>query len=146
LTDEESKDELLFKQYELMVNSTLQVTAWRQTSNGFYITLNTAILAILSGIFETQDVAYLLLGVAGIAISTFWYMHIDYFAKLNGAKFDVIWKMEERFPIKAYVEEYEYFKAKKCKSATQIEKGLVCVFVIIYIIILVTSILNILTS
>ncbi len=146
MTDEEVKNDLIFKQYELMISSTLQVTAWRQTSNGFYIALNTAILAILSGIFDTQEVAYLLLGIAGIAISFFWYMHIDYFAKLNGAKFDVIWKMEERLPFKAYMEEHECFKTKKCKSATQIEKGIVYVFVLIYIIILITSIFNILAS
>jgi len=142
LTEEERKNELVFNQYELMVNSTLQVTAWRQTSNGFYIALNTAIFALLSGIIENVNIAYPLLGIAGIAISIFWYMHIDYFSKLNGAKFEVIAKMEEHLPVKAFMDEHECFKSKKCRNATQIEKGIVCVFMILYCAVLVSVVIG----
>lgn len=144
MTDEERKNELVFNQYELMVNSTLQVTAWRQTANGFYITLNTAILALLSGIFENVNIAYPLLGIAGIAISICWYKHIEYFSKLNGAKFEMIAKMEEQLPVKAFVGEHECFKSKKCRNATQIEKGIVWVFIILYCAVLVSAVIQVL--
>jgi hypothetical protein len=142
MADGTDKEEILFKQYELMVNSTQQVTTWRQTSNGFYITLNTAILAILSGLFEVPDVAHLLLGVAGIAISYFWYMHIDYFSKLNKAKFRVVGEIEEKLPVKAFIDEHKYFKAERCRNATSIEKAIVGIFIILYLLALANSIIS----
>lgn len=127
-----SEKDDIFKQYELMVNSAQQVTTWRQTTNGFYITFNTAILALLSGILGTPDVSHSLLGVVGVAVSFFWYMHIDYFAKLNKAKFRVIGKMEDELTFKMYQDEQEYFNQEQCKNATWIEKCLVCVFILLY--------------
>jgi hypothetical protein len=94
----EPSQEVLLKQYELMVNSAIQVTTWRQAANNFYLTVNMALLAIAAYLYNLSPSTGIIIGVIGIAITVLWYETIQYFKKLNKAKFIVIHKMEEQLP------------------------------------------------
>ena len=128
------KDEEAFlKQYEIMANTTQNVTLWRQNGNSFYLTLSTALLGFI--IYTSNSVGvYEKIGMAciGIVIAILWYYTIDYYRKLNNAKFDVIGIMEKKLPIKMFDLEWKTYKKDKSKDVTQIEKYLPIVFLIVY--------------
>ena len=126
----------LLTQYELMVNSATQVTTWRQTTNGFYLTVNTALLAIITYFYGSATTAgRIIIPLIGIVVSAIWHQNIDYFCKLNKAKFEVIHEIEKNLPIAMFKLEHEYYKKENTRNATQIEKGIPYLFAIAYMLV-----------
>ena len=124
----------LITQYGLMVSSANQVTTWRQTTNGFYLTVNTAFLTIITYFYGPSTIAGQIISpLIGLVISILWHQNIDYFCKLNKAKFKVIHEMEKKLPVAMFKLEHEYYKKENTMNATQIEKGIPYIFAIAYI-------------
>jgi hypothetical protein len=135
-------NEAFLKQYEIMVGTTQNVTAWRQTANTFYLTLNTAILGL---VLYTLPYSALLvklgLSVLGVLFSVLWYYSLDYYRKLNVAKFGVIYLMEKKLPIKMFKLEYKGNKKEKIigyentiiKEISKLEKILPLLFLVAYL-------------
>lgn len=125
--------EALLRQYELMVNSTTQVTNWRQTTNGFYLTVNTTLLAIVAFVYGSAPlITSITMSVMGISISILWHQSIDYYRKTNGAKFKVINEIEKYLPIKMFKLERDNFEQKRSRKATQIEQYIPIIFAVAY--------------
>ena len=135
-------NEILLRQYELMVNSACQVTAWRQTTNGFYLTVNTTLLAVATYLFGSEQLTVQVISLIGIAIAILWRQNIEYHRKLNSSKFQVIHRIEKRLPMEIFRLEHEYFKRENHNDATQIEKKIPVLFAIAYAIILLLPILR----
>ncbi len=140
------KDDALLKQYEIMVGTTQNVTTWRQTANTFYLTINTALLSLILYTAQTSITGEkIILSAIGIILAVLWFYSIDYYKKLNKAKFDVIWLMEEKLPMQMFKLEYKGDKEKdkvegyrgRVKGITVIEKYLPVVFGVAYVITLV---------
>jgi len=134
--------ETLLRQYELMVNSANQVTNWRQTTNNFYLAVNTTLLAVATYLYGSAFTTSLIVSLIGIAISFLWHQNINYFRKLNEAKFKVIHRMEKDLPVAMFHLEYEHLKTQG-SSSTQIEKNIPILFAIAYGVVLLLQLLSI---
>ena len=90
------KDDIFIKEYEILVDSTTQVTSWRQNANNFYLTVNTALVSIDSYLLSVNSHVGLIIGISGIIITILWKETIQYYGDLNKLKFNMIHKMEEK--------------------------------------------------
>jgi len=103
--------EHLFEQYKLYIESAEKISDRRQNANNYFITINTALIAILgmsfqASIFEIIIWARPLLAFVGIIICViFWYLLRSH-KQLNEGKFKVIHEIEQRLPLLLY--DYEW--------------------------------------
>ncbi len=106
--------DIIFKQYKLCVEMANHISARRATANGFYLTANTIIVTGIS-IFIESDTLYLIILplIIGVLFCISWHYLIDQYKKLNGAKFQVINKIEEMLPVKAFGVEWQLLKSGK---------------------------------
>lgn len=138
----EPAQEIVLRQYELMVNSTLQVTSWRQSTNNFFLAVNATILTIAAYLYSLSPETGIVIGMMGVAIAALWYQTIGYFKSLNKAKFSVIHEIERQLPIPMFQLEYDHFNKEKTKIATQIECGIPYLFGFAYTLIVVLNALK----
>ncbi|GAA1931425.1 RipA family octameric membrane protein [Streptantibioticus ferralitis] len=97
----------VFEQYKLCVEMADRVSARRNLSNTFFLTLNSAIVTVLTttlhDVRSPVSVWLLLPGlVIIISMCAAWYVLVRSYRQLNGAKFAVIGALEERLPAYAY--------------------------------------------
>jgi hypothetical protein len=118
--------EHLFEQYKLYIESAEKISDRRQNANNYFITINTALIAILglsfqASFFEVITWARPLLAFVGIIICViFWYLLRSY-KQLNGGKFKIIHQIEQRLPLALYDYEWDILgggKEKRKKSTT----------------------------
>lgn len=99
----------LIEQYKLACTAADNVSARRENSNRYLITLNTAIVALYG--FQATGGAnpYLLipLAIAGFTISVLSSTIIKSHRKINQAKFQVILEIEKRLPAGIYAWEWQ---------------------------------------
>ena len=156
--------------YKNAVEMADRVSSRRAGANTFFLTLNTTLAALVGivssarkpsshGSVPSFDAFGLVLtGVAGIVLALVWRALLAYYRRLNGAKFDVINKLEKQLPVQPYAEEWailhpnepdepdtklgwwqliERFKRwrrkTKHREATVIEQVVPLVFVAIYV-------------
>jgi len=139
----ESASEQLMRQYELMVNSALQVTTWRQSANNFYLAVNTALLTIAAYLYNILPNTGIIIGLIGMAITVLWYDTIRYFRALNKAKFLVIHEIEKQLPIAMFQLEDQHFSKEERKRATSIESKIPILFGIAYLVLVIALLLKI---
>ena len=133
----------LLKQYEIMVNSSIQLTTWRQWTNGFFITLSTALITVSTYLhFLSSRYELMAVGIVGIVLSALWHETIRYFKALNNAKFQVIHAMEKSLPSKPFTDEWAFYKKEKVPSSSELDRIIPIIFGGIYIIILLVAIFN----
>ena len=126
----ENQDTLL-AQWQTCVEMANAISERRDTMNNLFVTLNLAIVAAISFIWDTKTIFLL---VAGIIICIVWILFIQNFRELNKAKFEVISKIEARLPIKAFDDEWKCLKkSKKYIEGTKLEKSLPIAFAILYV-------------
>ena len=98
--------------------------------NNLFATLNLAIIAAISYMWDIKTVGLL---IAGIAVCIVWMLFIRNFRELNRAKFEVINAIEQQLPVKAFCNEWQYLKkAQKYIEGTKLEKSLPISFVALY--------------
>ena len=111
---EKHQDHLL-EQYKLYVEMADRVSQRRDQSNRFYVTIVSALAAIVViiarfGVPENGallEVAFLVIGLFGLALSVVWHFNIRSYRTLNSAKFDIINRIEKQLPVKGYSDEWE---------------------------------------
>lgn len=141
--------EHLLEQYKIYVNSSEKISDRRQKSNEFFLTLNSALVALL-GFIATKtngsEIKYILIlaSVAGITMCYLWYRIIFSYKCLNSGKFKVIHAIERRLPLALYDTEWEALDRGKNKKTywpfSHIELFVPWIFILIYLIILITTI------
>lgn len=105
----------LLEQYKLYVEMADRVSQRRDQSNRFYVTIVSALAAIVViiarfGVPENGallEVAFLVIGLFGLALSVIWHFKIRSYRTLNSAKFDIINSMEKQLPYAGYSKEWE---------------------------------------
>jgi hypothetical protein len=137
--------EQLIRQYELMVNSSLQVTVWRQGANNFFLAVNSALLAFATYLYSISVITGILIGIVGVAITILWYSTIGYYRSLNKAKFLVIQEIEKQLPVTMFKNEEDHFSTEKRKIATSIESKIPILFAISYIVLIAVLIMKLLS-
>lgn len=126
----EDKDTLL-AQWQTCVEMANAISERRDAMNNLFVTLNLAIVAAISFMWDTKTIFLL---IAGIIVCVVWFLFIQNFRELNKAKFKVINKIESRLPIKAFDDEWRYLKkSRKYIEGTKLEKVMPVTFGLLYI-------------
>jgi hypothetical protein len=95
--------------YKLAVEMADRVSARRAAANGFFLTVNTTLVAVVGLRPVAPDSALLSIAVcaAGVAVSTCWWLLLRVYRRLNTAKFAVINRIEDdHLPLTPYTDEW----------------------------------------
>lgn len=94
-----------------------RVSSRRMVANGFFLTVNTALVSILGFLYSktTSDKRPVLISIsaAGIVVAVSWAMTIRSYKRLNNAKYSVIQDMEKTMAIKYFTDEWELLKTQQ---------------------------------
>jgi len=152
---------IVLEQYKMIVEMADRVSARRAGANTFFLTVNTVLASVFgivsaarkpSGKGDSFDAfGIVVTAVAGIVLALVWWALLRYYRRLNGAKFDVINKIEERLPVSPYADEWAilhpgepdtegertkqpWLRRVKHREATVVEQVVPWVFVVLYVI------------
>ncbi len=89
----------------LAVEMADRISARRGTANGFFLTINTGLVALVGSATLRWYVA-----ASGIVFSGTWWLLLKSYRRLNTAKFSVIIEMEERLPKQVFGDEYRHYQ------------------------------------
>jgi len=144
-----SLPEHYFELYSLAVEMADRTSARRLTANSFFVTVNTALAAVLGGHAFPWYVA-----VAGIVLSIAWWALLKSYRDLNSAKYKVILAMEEPLPARIFGDEWKHLTGDRVtfslrpailkqwlrhyRELGRIERTVPWVFALIYVIELVS--------
>lgn len=98
--------------YKLYVEMADRISSRRQTANSFFLTINSAIVALVGyvNLASSQDSAaflfYALVAIAGMILSYLWYRLVLSYKQLNSGKFKVIHAIESMLPLRPYDAEW----------------------------------------
>lgn len=104
--------DLLFEQYKLATEMADRVSARRGTANGFYFTVNSALLA------ASESLGLAIASGAGLVLTAAWWLQLRSYRNLNAAKWEVIGKLEGRLPAKPFSDEWTILKADALERQT----------------------------
>ncbi len=136
---------LYFEQYKLYLEHLDRLADRRQSSNSFFLTLNTglcAALAFLCSKDAAQELRPLLLIIpfAGIVLSVFWHRLVASYRQLSTGKFDIVHRMETHLPMAPYRAEWEVLgggnDSSKYIPLTHVEVWVPRLFITMYAILL----------
>ena len=136
----------LLEQYKLYVEMADRISSRRQSANSFFLSVNTAIIALISYIHwgsKNDSSFYWLVSLAGMFLCFMWYRLVRSYKDLNTAKFKVIHEMEAKLPVAPYDLEWE--KVGKGKNSklylpfTHIEICIPWVFFVIHAFVLLNG-------
>lgn len=129
--------EQVMRQYEILVESAVQVTNWRQSANNFYISVNAALVVLSTYLNNYSPATGIVIGIIGLATTALWHETIQYYRSLNKAKFSVIAELEKQLPVPIFQLEDERFVKEDRKKATWIESKISILFGIAYVLIII---------
>ena len=101
-----------FEQYKIYVEMADRISSRRQTANSFFLSVNTAVIAIVGYVQLGQKTGstesfYWLVSIAGILLCYTWYRLIKSYKDLNSGKFKVVHAMEANLPMAPFDAEWE---------------------------------------
>ena len=137
-TQDES-GEILLSQWQTCVEMADSVSQRRDSMNNLFVTLNLALIAAVSFIWEIKSVFMLL---AGLVIYVLWCLFIRNFKQLNTEKYAVINNIEKKLPAKPFTDEWKRLNNnKKYANGTTLEFTLPIMFILLYIAAIVSIVL-----
>ena len=112
-------------QWKALVSDVGNVGTRYATANGFYLSVLTALLAVLAyvgtgKVFEAATYPVIVLvALFAMVICWIWRQTIEFYGKLFGAKFAVLKILEERLPVRVYaLEQRELYVTRKAGYLT----------------------------
>lgn len=131
--------EILLAQWQTCVEMANSVSNRRDNMNNIFVTLNLAIIATFSIIGELKS---LFLLISGIVECVIWMFFIRNFKLLNTEKFVVINNIEKKLPVQPFTDEWKKLKKnKKYRDSTNLEMMLPIMFVILYVVGIISTII-----
>ncbi len=131
------------EQYKLYVEMADRISSRRQSTNTFFVTLNTALISMAAyakSAISIDSFFYIITSLAGLLICYIWYRLVKSYKNLNSAKFKVVHAIEEELPFKLYDAEWEAVGRGKNKKLyhpfTELELKVPWVFFSIYILVI----------
>ncbi len=114
----------LLELYKLAVEMADRVSARRAAANAFFLTLNTALLAVVGLVrpAESGDVkgpvagdrfGLVVLSLAGVAVALTWWTLLRSYRELNRAKFLVVNELELQLPAAPFTEEWKHLVVER---------------------------------
>ena len=123
-------DMVILEQWKTCIEMANSNTEKRTNSNNIFITINAALLAVISFSLEYKSI---ILSVVGIAVCAVWLCSIDNYKKLSSVKYDIVNEIELKLPLKPFSEEWGRLTGEnKYLGLTKIEKVLPWLFVVLY--------------
>ena len=135
----DNNQDIILTQWKTCVEMANATSQRRDAMNNIFITLNLAIAATVSFVWDLKSLFVL---AAGIVVCVLWRIFIRNFRLLNAAKFDVINELEDRLPAKPFQDEWEELqKTKKYVAGSLLEVILpntfICLYAVAIVVILV---------
>ena len=137
----------LLEQYKLYAEMADRVSQRRQTTNSYFLSINSALLAFVGYVTTKQgtESSHLwLAGTAGIVLSILWYQIITSYKNLNTAKFNLLQAVEAHLPLSLYKAEWDYMgrgtNPKRYKPLSHIEQAVPWIFVALHSYVVLRSI------
>ena len=124
------REELIFNEYKSYCEQKEKFIDRNFKTNKFYMT---AVVVLIFAMIYTGNVVFLnkisatlVFSLFGTALSTMWWMNVDSYNTLIKVKYaNVIEKIEEKFPVKPFTDEYkgiEEFRNNKVFMFSDIQK------------------------
>jgi hypothetical protein len=109
-------DPRVIELYKTAVEMADRVSARRATSNAFFLTAQTALVAVIGlttpSLLKAPWWTAFAVSLAGITLSASWWLQLRSYRDLNGAKFVVINAIEEDLPVKVFTDEWAVLQGK----------------------------------
>lgn len=144
-TQMSNRENLLFEQYKLFLETSETLVERRQSVNNFYISVNSGLLALSSlfaGIVQTSSTKQIILFVmamVGIILCISWRQILESYGNLNSSKMKILSLLEKNLPASLFDAEWEVLSDKlnnkKYMSFTSSEKRIPMIFITLYVMI-----------
>lgn len=133
--------------YKMAVEMADRVSARRGTANAFFLTVQSALVAVTGLSISTLEAApwwiTLAVTLSGVTLSISWWLQLRSYRDLNNAKFSVINSIEDNLPVKIFSAEWEVLKRdpvpswrKRYAELGSVERAVPVVFALLYVVIL----------
>ena len=123
-------DGTVLEQWKTCVDMANNNTEKRSNSNNIYITINAALLAVIS---FSLDLKSIILAVVGIVICVLWIKTIKSYKTLSTVKYGIVNEIEKKLPLRPYTYEWDKLeKEYKYPELTSIEKAIPWLFIILF--------------
>ena len=133
--EQEDKKQDVLAIWQTCVEMANGVSQRRDTMNNLFVTLNIAVIAAVSWMWDVKTV---FLCVAGLVICVVWLLYINNFKRLNTAKFRVIYDLEERLGVTPFKDDWDILKkTKRYLEGTKLERILPIAFALGYAVVFV---------
>lgn len=102
----------LLDTYRIYVEMADRISSRRESTNSFFLTVNTAILGLLGFLAQaaalpSERTALVPVALAGIVLAFLWRRILKSYRELNSAKYKVIHALEAELPARPYDTEWE---------------------------------------
>ena len=134
--------QLLLEQYKAFLQTSEDLVLRRQNVNNFYISINSAIIAIFSALLafdipaQIQSLVGILFAILGVVLSVAWIKILVAYGNLNGSKMKIISSIEKQLPASLFDAEWaalsDKLNKKRYVSFTDNEKRVPMIFIVIY--------------
>ena len=111
--------EVVMEQYKLFVDTSERLVARRQVVNTFFLSANTLALSAMGLIVKEAGgtplvaISIIAIAIAAIVLCVAWKRLVRSYAQLNGGKFAVIERLEERLPAALFRAEWAALREGK---------------------------------
>lgn len=123
-------DTVVLEQWKTCVEMANSNTEKRTNSNNIYITINAALLAVIS---FSLDYKSIILSAIGMIICIAWVITINSYKKLSSVKYHIVNEIECQLPLKPFTFEWKKLNSEvKYLGLTKIEKVIPWLFFTVY--------------
>lgn len=119
----------VLEQWKTCIAEANGISEKRNNANNIFITLNTALFAVVTFSLNYRSI---LLSVIGITICALWIYTINSYKKLNSVKYEIINEMEQKLPLAPFTSEWDRLNKYEYVRLTRIEKFIPWLFIILY--------------
>ncbi len=131
--------ELILSQWQTCVEMADSISQRRDSMNNLFVTLNLALTAAVSVIWDIKSI--ILLG-SGIGVCILWLFFINNFKQLNVEKYKVINNLEKDLPAKPFNDEWQHLEEnEQYMTGTSLEFVLPAMFIILYAVLILVIII-----
>ena len=148
----ELNQDALLEQYKLFLQTSEDLVSRRQNVNSFYISISSAIVAIMGFLFamDLGRMSELIIGFAfcivGIILSISWSKSLACYGNLNSSKMKIISSIEKQLPLSLFDAEWaalsDKLNKKKYVSFTESEQTIPRLFGLLYCIVIVFIVIS----
>jgi hypothetical protein len=130
MTESAADEAIVLDLYKTAVDLADRWTSRRAGANTFFLTLNTALAAMVGIVSAARrppphgsvpafdGFGLAMTAAAGIVLAAVWWALLRYYRRLSKAKWDVINELEERLPVRPFTDEWAKLHPKETDSGT----------------------------